>query len=198
LGVVITSNNVNLQENLASEALPRNTYDGEEIYDDTNSPSNNNLNTQNKSVNTFNVLTIHRTADVQCAATRSADDTAAANAQVNIMNTLDDAVNTVSMQRTDKLVTRQVDNVNIVPTGINDQAFVHVTQIDKGSMMMCLAPPSGVATKRKIIPMGGPSNSASKKKAIAINKTPDSIVDKALSTDIDVAHSCNAMNTVAD
>jgi len=30
LGVVITSNNVNLQENLALEALPRNTYDGKE------------------------------------------------------------------------------------------------------------------------------------------------------------------------
>jgi len=60
---------------------------------------------------------------------------------------------------------------------INDQAFMHVTQIEKDSMMIGPAPRSGAVIKRKLIPienneipMGGSSNSASKKKVVMSDK----------------------------
>ena len=59
-------------------------------------------------------------------------------------------------------------------TVIDEQALVRATQINNESMMICPAPRSGAATKRKIvsientdIPMGESSNSASKTKKIA-------------------------------
>ena len=72
--------------------------------------------------------------------------------------------------------TAQTKNINDGEV-INDQAFMHVTQIEKESMMIGHAPRSGAAIKRKIIPienteipMGGSSISASKKKVITSNK----------------------------
>jgi hypothetical protein len=73
-------------------------------------------------------------------------------------------------------LTAQTKNINNGAI-INDQAFVHVTQIEKESIVMVPAPPSGAAIKRKIIsienteiPMGGSSKSVSKKKSVTSDK----------------------------